>query len=102
MGLDKLVEDETKDSGIAEEPDNPKITDVTLSLTAWRFILSQTKCHIPINDDEMEAWEVERIVQLINHELSKKRPFGKDPSELPLKHMNRYRDRLEEKLSEMT
>lgn len=99
MGLDSIVNNEEEQT--SDKQGEPKIENVTLSLGAWRYILSQTKCHIPINENSMELWEVEEIINLINFELRQKRPFGKKPEDLPTKHMKRYRDKMEETLEEM-
>lgn len=104
MGLDKLVDEQqekTEQTESSIEPDEQKLTNVTLPISAWRYILKSTKCNMLIDENEMELWEVEEIIKFINHELKKKRPFGRDPADLPFKHMKRYRDRMEDKLEEM-
>lgn len=104
MGLDTLVNDEndSNDSQTEyEDIENGRLDEVTLPVYSWRYFLLRTKCNVPIDEDEMELWEIQAILDFINHELYKKRPFGKDPEDLPLKHMKRHRDNIEDTLEAM-
>lgn len=102
MGLDNLIdESESTETSYSGREERPEIEEVTVPEKVWRYFLGSTKCHFPVYEDEMEIWEVEAVYNLVDDELNSKRPFGRKPSELPIKHMERYRDKLKENLEEM-